>query len=40
MAAAACGGAAGRSKIRTKLEIYRTDKGKVIVEDEFLNFLF
>ena len=40
MAAAACGGAAGRSKIRTKPEIYCTDRGKVIVEDEFLNFLF
>ncbi len=40
MAAAACGGAAGRSKIRTKPEIYHTDTGKIIVEDEFLNFLF
>lgn len=40
MAAAACGVAAGRSKIRTKPEIYRTDTGQVIVEDEFLNFLY
>ena len=40
MAAAACGGAAGRNKIRTKPEIYCTDTGKMIVEDESLNFLF
>lgn len=39
MGAAVCAGAAGRSKIRTKPEIYRTDTGKMIVEDEFLNFL-
>lgn len=40
MAAAAWAGAACRSKIRTKPEIYRTDTGKMIVEDEFLNFIF
>lgn len=40
MAATACAGAAGRTKTRTKPEIYSTDSGKVIVEDEFLNFLF
>lgn len=40
MAAAACGVATGRSKIRTKPEIYHTDTGQVIVEDELLNFLF
>lgn len=40
MASTACAGAAGRSKIRIKPKIYRTDSGEVIVEDEFLNFLF
>ncbi|KAM3609173.1 uncharacterized protein V6R79_010670 [Siganus canaliculatus] len=32
-------GAAGVSKSRIKPEIYRTDTGKIIVEDELLNFL-
>ena len=32
-------GAAGVSKTRIKPEIYRTDTGKIIVEDEILNFL-
>ena len=30
---------AGVSKTRIKPEIYRTDAGKIIVEDELLNFL-
>lgn len=40
MAATASGGAAGLSRSRIKPEIYRTDTGKIIVEDEFLNFIF
>ena len=37
--AAAAAGAGGSACPRTKPEIYKTDNGKVIVEDELLNFI-